>query len=293
MPMTTLSITIPTFNRAQLLDAQIARLADSAHNHWDDCQLVVSDNASTDDTPAICQHWRSQLGDRLVVYRQPVNLGLIGNFCSCVQRAAGTHTWIVSDDDPIEPTAVSTVLDAIRADEQLGFLHLNYRTTNNYGGAVVQAQVYPWGEDLISSPGVATFVRCLEYNELFLSCITACCVRTDLARQAILAWPAGVRNIAYPVFVSGFAVLNAPMRLSTPVSLTYPLHTMSHLSRWLVTLYHDLPEVYLELAKLGLNAPFMRSLILERVSVLSFIRRFPLDFLKSLRIYREARRLAR
>ena len=284
---------IPTYNRADLLDAQIARIVDSARDHWDQCQLLISDNASTDNTPAVCQKWRSELGSRLQVFRQPANLGLIGNLCFCFQQSSGAHTWTISDDDPIEPEAVSTVLESLQCDEQLGFLHLNYRTTNNYGGAVTHQAVYPWLEDLVSSPGDTVFVKCLEYDEMFISCLTACCVRTDLARQAITAWPAGLRNIAFPVFVSGFAAVQAAMRLSVSVSLTYPLHTMSHINRWLVTLYYDLPEVYLQLARLGLNPPFMRSIILQRVGLLNFIRRFPIDFLKSLRIYRDARRLAR
>jgi abequosyltransferase len=284
---------IPTYNRAERLDAQIARVVDSARDQWDHCQLLISDNSSTDDTPAVCQKWQNELSDRLQVYRQPANLGLIGNLCFCFQQSSGTHTWTISDDDPIEPSAVSTVLESLQLDRQLGFLHLNYRTTNNYDGAVTNEAVYPWQQDVFSSPGDMTFVKCLEYNEVFISCITACCMRTDLAQQAIAAWPAGMRNIAFPVFISGFGALHAAMRLSVSVSLTYPLHTMSHLNRWLVTLYHDLPEVYLQLARFGLNPPFMRSLILQRVGMLSFIHHFPMDFLKSLRTYRDARQLAR
>jgi abequosyltransferase len=291
--MPSLVMAIPTSNRSDLLDAQIARVVESARDHWDCCQLLISDNASTDNTPAVCQKWRSELGDRLQIYRQPTNLGLIGNLCFCFQQAPGTYTWTISDDDPIESSSVSTILESIQHDKQLGFLHLNYRTTNHYGGAVTHQAVYPWHEDLVSSPGDTAFVKCLEYNEVFISCITACCVRTDLAQHAIAAWPAGMQNIAFPVFISGFAALNAAMRLSARVSLTYPLHTMSHLNRWLVTLYHDLPEVYLQLARLGLNPPVMRNLILQRVGLLSFMRRFPADFLKSLRIYQDARLLAR
>jgi abequosyltransferase len=291
--MPSLVMVIPTYNRSDLLDAQIARVVESARDQWDHCQLLISDNASTDNTPAVCQKWQNELGDRLQVYRQPTNLGLIGNVCFCFQRSSGAHTWTISDDDPIESSAVSTVLEAIQHDKELGFLHLNYRTINGYGGAVAHEAAYPWQQDLVSSPGDKTFVKCLEYNEVFISCITACCMRTDLAQQAIAAWPVGMRNIAFPVFISGFGALHAAMRLSVSVSLTYPLHTMSHLDRWLATLYHDLPEVYLQLARLGLNPPFMRGLILQRVSMLSFMRRFPIDFLKSLRIYRDARRLAR
>ncbi len=291
--MPRLVMAIPSYNRADRLDAQIARVVDSARGRWDDCRLLISDNASTDHTPVVCQKWQAELGDRVQIYRQRSNLGLIGNLCFCFQQSPGTHTWTISDDDPIEPDAVATALEALQSNQELGFLHLNYRTTNNYDGAVTHAAVYPWPDDLVSQPGDSLFVKCMEYNEMFISCLTACCVRTDLAQRAIAAWPAGQRNIAYPVFISGFASVTAAMYLSARVSLTYPLHTMSHINRWLVTLYHDLPEVYLHLANIGLNPPFMRALILQRVSMLNFMRRFPAEFLKSLRIYRDARRLSR
>lgn len=286
-----LTIAIPTYNRSARLAQQIKRLVNSIGEQWAHCRLLILDNASTDDTPAVCQAWQAQLGARLRVVRQPRNLGLIGNLCSCIRLTDTPYLWTVSDDDPIRPQAVANVLRALWDNPDVGFVHLNYETTNGYDGDVVQARVYPFDNDQRSAPGEALFIQCLTQHEIFMSCLTAMVLRSDLARQALASWPAGERNIALPVYLGGYAALHAPMVLSASVSLSYPLHTMSHVKRWLVTVYLDLPDLYLHLAQQGCNPAALRGLIFGRISAWVFILRFPLEFLRSLPVYLSAMRL--
>lgn len=288
-----LCIAVPTYNRSRMLDAQLERLVNSVGAQWERCQLLISDNASTDDTAQVCTKWQERLGEKCLVYRQPQNLGLIGNFVFCLHHSTGHFTWMVSDDDPIAPEAVTNVLAALGQSPSPGFLHLNYRTTNFYDGAVVQERVYPWLEDQCSSPGTDLFARCLQYNEIYISCLSAFVIDTQLGWEAVQSWPQGRANIAYPVYVAGYASLRAPMRLSTAISLTYPLHTMSHVGRWLATLFYDLPQIYLRLARLGFVPSFMRGLILQRISFVRFMLKYPVDFFKSLAIYWNAYHLPR
>ena len=80
-------------------------------------ELVISDNASTDGTQEICRRFARE--DRRVVYqRQATNVGLLNNFISAAENAAGTYVRWIGDDDSLEPDYVSRVLDVFAEDER-------------------------------------------------------------------------------------------------------------------------------------------------------------------------------
>ena len=48
-----LTISIPTYNRAQALDRQLMWLATEILGHEDDCEIIISDDCSTDNTDCL------------------------------------------------------------------------------------------------------------------------------------------------------------------------------------------------------------------------------------------------
>lgn len=101
------TIAIPTFNRATLLRGCIQlALAQSYEN----IEVLVSDNASSDNTEKILQ----EFGDtRLRVLRQQTNIGLLPNWNACLAAAAGEYIIFVSDDDRISPRLVERCVRVI------------------------------------------------------------------------------------------------------------------------------------------------------------------------------------
>lgn len=91
------TIAIPTYNRAAWIEgAVMGALAQS----YPDFEVLVSDNASTDETPSVL----SRCDDpRVRVVRQDTNLGLIGNWNACLAEARGEYIALVPDDDRISP----------------------------------------------------------------------------------------------------------------------------------------------------------------------------------------------
>jgi glycosyltransferase involved in cell wall biosynthesis len=107
--MTRLSICIPTYKRSQCL----AELLDSILAQGvRDIQVVISDDASPDDTVAVVESYKSKFAD-LVFIRQPQNIGLDRNFRAVVAAATGEYIWLMGDDDRLEPDAARTVLGAL------------------------------------------------------------------------------------------------------------------------------------------------------------------------------------
>jgi hypothetical protein len=107
--MTVVSIGIPTFNRAAMLDRAIASVLAQDHAA---VELIVSDNASSDDTEKICLAWAKR-DPRMKYVRQPVNLGPTANFAACLAAATGDFFMWLSDDDWIDMNYVSQCLTAI------------------------------------------------------------------------------------------------------------------------------------------------------------------------------------
>jgi glycosyltransferase involved in cell wall biosynthesis len=109
------SIGIPTYNRALLLGRSI----ESALNQdFSNLEIIVSDNASTDDTARICAMYCDR--DARVRYvRQAVNTGPTANFCDVLDRASGTFFMWLGDDDWIDPSYVSTCVRQLLGDRLL------------------------------------------------------------------------------------------------------------------------------------------------------------------------------
>ena len=91
------TIAIPTFNRAGLLRKC---MTSALRQTFCSFELIVSDNASEDDTPKILEQFSDE---RLLVIRQPFNVGAIANWNACLAAASGRYIVMVSDDDIIAP----------------------------------------------------------------------------------------------------------------------------------------------------------------------------------------------
>jgi abequosyltransferase len=106
-----LTIAIPTYNRrdclTQLLEVLMPQLDGETR-----VQLVISDNASGDDTPAVVESFRNR-GLQLLYNRNENNLGADGNFIRCYEIARGEYVWIFGDDDILVPGGLHQVLTCL------------------------------------------------------------------------------------------------------------------------------------------------------------------------------------
>jgi glycosyltransferase involved in cell wall biosynthesis len=92
-----LSICIATYNRANLLREALTHLSDVCP---DDVEIVVSDNASPDDTQDIIKSFAERFRYFRAV-RQPTNQGPALNFAAAMSLARGKYLYPFSDDDQI------------------------------------------------------------------------------------------------------------------------------------------------------------------------------------------------
>jgi glycosyltransferase involved in cell wall biosynthesis len=90
-------------------------------------EIVVCDNASTDDTPQVIQPYLGRTDFRY--YRNPVNIGMLGNLQATAHHARGRHVWVLGDDDLLKPGAIERVLRIVTEKPDLALVYLNYAYT--------------------------------------------------------------------------------------------------------------------------------------------------------------------
>jgi glycosyltransferase involved in cell wall biosynthesis len=101
------SIGLPTYNRAVLL----ARAIDSLlAQTWSQLEIVISDNASTDSTQAVCEAY-ARRDPRIRYLRNDVNLGPQRNFLATLEQARGEYFMWLSDDDWLDRDYIAACAD--------------------------------------------------------------------------------------------------------------------------------------------------------------------------------------
>jgi glycosyltransferase involved in cell wall biosynthesis len=112
---TLVSVGLPTRNGAERLERAVGSVLAQDHENL---QLIITDNASTDETEEVCRAL-AKADSRILYHRQPENVGILGNFISAGRLAEGTFFRWLSDDDWLEPNCVSRSLQAFAEDERL------------------------------------------------------------------------------------------------------------------------------------------------------------------------------
>lgn len=89
------SIGMPVYNGEDTLEAALLSIREQTYQN---IEIIVSDNCSTDGTQAILE--RHALADpRIRYFRQPSSLGAIGNFSFVLDKAEGPYFMWSADDD--------------------------------------------------------------------------------------------------------------------------------------------------------------------------------------------------
>jgi glycosyltransferase involved in cell wall biosynthesis len=90
-----ISIGLPVYNGEKYLRVALDSIL---LQDYTDFELIVSDNASSDSTQAICLEYAAK-DDRIRYYRSEVNIGASGNFARVVNLARGEYfKWMAHDD---------------------------------------------------------------------------------------------------------------------------------------------------------------------------------------------------
>lgn len=88
------SVLIPTYNYAYCLDETIESVLAQS---FADFEIIVIDDCSKDDTDKVMEKYAAD--KRISYYKNPVNLGLVGNWNKCLSYAKGEYIKFLCADD--------------------------------------------------------------------------------------------------------------------------------------------------------------------------------------------------
>jgi len=129
------SIAIPTYNRA---DSYLKEALQSVLNQtYQNFELIVSDNCSSDDTELVVKNFRD---NRIRYFKQTENIGQNNNCNFCLAQARGKYFMLLYDDDLIDPDFLEVCTNAIPADRDVGAVLTGVREINEKGKILGQCQ---------------------------------------------------------------------------------------------------------------------------------------------------------
>jgi glycosyltransferase involved in cell wall biosynthesis len=114
-PSQLLSIGLPVRNAGSKVAGTIRSILGQTET---DIELVITDNASTDDTEAVCREL-ARADDRIAYHRQAENIGLLNNFIFAMRTARGRYFRWIGDDDRLEPDYAARCLAEFAGDPRL------------------------------------------------------------------------------------------------------------------------------------------------------------------------------
>lgn len=130
-----LSIIIPTYNRGNIIAYTLSLFHDQIIRNKEEVELIVCNNASTDNTLEIL---RSMLKDDewFTCVNYPDHVGIDLSIQRSINNANGTFFNLFGDDDVPSPTMVETVLTAIKNHPQIGLI--TYNRMNGFSDSSIQ-----------------------------------------------------------------------------------------------------------------------------------------------------------
>jgi glycosyltransferase involved in cell wall biosynthesis len=121
-----LTIAIPTYNRAEILDNSLGVLLPQINKCSDYIELVISDNASQDRTQeVISKHQKNYNTINWIVNVQESNTGFFGNFKRCRELATGKYFWLLSDNEQLKVNIIPDILEIIINNLETGVFYLH------------------------------------------------------------------------------------------------------------------------------------------------------------------------
>jgi hypothetical protein len=109
------SFGLPVYNGANFVADAIDCVLAQTYTNW---ELVICDNASTDQTMSICQAYADR-DSRIRVHRNERNLGVSLNYNRAFELSSGSYFKWVTHDDLFGPESVESCLEALERDDQI------------------------------------------------------------------------------------------------------------------------------------------------------------------------------
>jgi glycosyltransferase involved in cell wall biosynthesis len=127
-----LTIAIPTYNRAKILDLSLSLLLPQIDQFREDIEFIISDNNSSDNTQIIIRKNMELFPNIFFINNiQPVNTGYYGNFKSCRNLSNGKYFWLLSDNEHLNNGILTFLIETIKKNQNIGAFYFETSDVNS------------------------------------------------------------------------------------------------------------------------------------------------------------------
>ena len=125
--MPKVSVILPTYNRVNYLLESVNSILEQS---FTDFELIISDNASTDNTEEIVKGIKDK---RIVYNRNAKNIGVSRNYNKCLELCTGEYIQIFSDDDIMMKDCLSKSVSILDGNLDVGLVHTDIKMIDAQG----------------------------------------------------------------------------------------------------------------------------------------------------------------
>lgn len=261
-----LTIVIPTYNRAQMLDQQLTRLAEDIKGYESDCEIMIFDNCSSDETKNIVIKWQLYLSKSInFTYNcHERNMGGMANIVASIKGAAGKYVWTLGDDDGFEPGTVAYIVNQVKQHPSLSLILLNGLGRDVCSNQVTVDQWFDSTSDRIRVNRESEYQYFLDRNMGGVLFISSAVYDTKLVQQSLQIWQNSHTNLAAQAYWTGYCAAMGDFLVTrqkyTECSLGIGFTDKD--AQWTFKMqFMGIPEVYLRLLRVGYSSQFCLKMI--------------------------------
>lgn len=129
---------IPTYNRSRLLQLAVESVLAQTYPN---IELVVVDDGSTDDTPAMLETYAER-----IVYIRKANQGGTAARNTGIAAARGEYLNFLDHDDLLLPTKIERQMEIMKARPEVGLVHCGYYRMDKDGNYIDKVNFLPEGD---------------------------------------------------------------------------------------------------------------------------------------------------
>ncbi|BAZ17588.1 glycosyl transferase family protein [Calothrix sp. NIES-4071] len=292
-----LTIAIPTYNRAEMLDKQLTWLASEIKGYESNCEITIFDNCSTDNTQQVITKWQLTLGlaVRFNYNRNKNNIGGMPNIVACMQAATGKYLWTLGDDDPIQQGTLSYIIGKLRQHPSLTLMLLNSNGREHSTNQIIVDHWFDSNSDKPSINSELEFQYYLEKNMGGVLFISAAIYHTKLLQQALQSWQNADKNLASQAYWTAYCAARGSFIVTKDI---YTECTMGNGfadkdPQWFFKMqFMYIPEVYVKLIKANFSRQFCLQMLVKNLKsingwkiFLGALKRWPLFATQGLLFY--------
>lgn len=130
--MPKVSIVLPVYNGEQYLGQSLESIVGQSFEDW---ELIIVDDCSSDSTPDIIDKWKRQ-DPRIRSYRNDPNKKLPGSLNEGFKHASGQYFTWTSDDNVFQPNALEIMVDSLDRDTKADLVYCDIDRIDENGDPI-------------------------------------------------------------------------------------------------------------------------------------------------------------